>query len=184
MPQDQAAWSDFVQRYGRRIFAWSRKWGLQQDDAEDVTQNVLLDLARQMQDFTYDPSGSFRGWLKTIAYRAWCRLLRDQQKPGARGSEASSGALASLASSEDLLQVLEDECNRELLEHAMARVQLRVQPHVWEAFRLLAIENLSGAEVASRLNIKVSYAFVAKSKVQKMLREEVEQLDRLCGTDG
>jgi DNA-directed RNA polymerase specialized sigma24 family protein len=59
----------------------------------------------------------------------------------------------------------------------MARVRLRVQPHTWQAFQLLALEGRSGAEVAAQLNMKVATVFVARSKVQKMIQEEVRQLE-------
>jgi RNA polymerase sigma-70 factor (ECF subfamily) len=112
-PTQQAAWDEFVQRYGRKIFQWCRHWGLQEADAEDVSQAVLLDLARQMRDFTYDPSGSFRAWLKTITHRAWCRLLQQQQKPGAgSGDSAVAALLGSVPSGDDLLKELEAECSR------------------------------------------------------------------------
>ena len=61
-PADQAAWAAFVDRYGRKVYGWCRHWGLQEADAEDVTQNVLIELARQMAKFEYRTSGSFRGW--------------------------------------------------------------------------------------------------------------------------
>ena len=79
-PTDQEAWGEFVERYGRQVYAWCRQWGLQEADAEDVTQNVLADLARQMRTFEYHPSGRFRSWLRTIAHRAWCDLL-DSRRP-------------------------------------------------------------------------------------------------------
>src|SRR6266700_3016690 len=75
-PGDQAAWGDFVERYGRKIYVWTRARGLQEADAQDVTQNVLLELARQMSGFEYRPTGSFRAWLRTVAYRAWCDFLK------------------------------------------------------------------------------------------------------------
>src|SRR5262245_65908564 len=70
-PTDQAAWDVFVERYGRHIYRWCRQWQLQDADAEDVTQDILVKLARKLRDFAYDPSRSFRGWLKTIAHHAW-----------------------------------------------------------------------------------------------------------------
>jgi hypothetical protein len=54
---------------------------------------------------------------------------------------------------------------------------LRVQAHTWQAFQLLALEGLSGAVVAERLHMKVATAFVARSKVQKMIQEEVRRLE-------
>jgi len=170
-PTDQAAWGEFVDRYGRMIFRWCRRWGLQEADAEDVTQNVLLELARQMRTFEYDRAGSFRGWLRTIAYRSWYRFTERRRPVG------GDDLLQSQAVRDDFIATLERESERELLERAMGLVRLRVQTHTWEAFRLMALEQLSGAEVASRLGIKVGTVFVARSKVQKMLREEVQRLN-------
>src|ERR1043166_460580 len=70
-PTDQDAWDSFVDRYGRHIYRWCRQWKLQDADAEDVTQEILAKLARKLRDFRYDPSRSFRNWLKTIAHHAW-----------------------------------------------------------------------------------------------------------------
>ncbi len=70
-PKDQTARSEFVARYAPRILHWCRGWGLQESDARDVTQEVLLKLNRLIATFVYDPSGSFRGWLKTLASPAW-----------------------------------------------------------------------------------------------------------------
>src|SRR4051794_25181714 len=52
-PADQDAWLEFLRRYGPRIHNWCRRWGLQEADAQDVTQNVLLKLTRAMQAFRY-----------------------------------------------------------------------------------------------------------------------------------
>ena len=43
-PQDSSAWDEFVRRYGPRIEAWCRRWGLQEADVQDVTQTVLVRL--------------------------------------------------------------------------------------------------------------------------------------------
>ena len=59
-PHDPSAWDDFVGRYGPRILAWCRRWGLQEADAQDVSQEVLVLLAVKLRTFVYDPSRSFR----------------------------------------------------------------------------------------------------------------------------
>jgi len=33
-PTDDEAWSEFVERYGRQVYAWCRQWGLQDEKAE------------------------------------------------------------------------------------------------------------------------------------------------------
>jgi RNA polymerase sigma-70 factor (ECF subfamily) len=175
---DQAAWGEFVERYGRRIYGWCRCWGLQKADAEDVTQEVLFKLAQTMKTFAYDATGSFRAWLKTLTHHAWHDFVQGRQRAGAGlgGSEVLH-RLHQIEAREDLLQRLQAEFDHELLHRAEQRVKARVQAHTWEAFRLLAVEGLAGAEVADRLGMKVAAAFVARSKVQKMIQEEMQRLE-------
>jgi RNA polymerase sigma-70 factor (ECF subfamily) len=79
---------------------------------------------------------------------------------------------------DDLVRHLEAEFDQELLAEAVQRVQRRVAEHTWEAFRLLTTEDLSGSEVAQRLSLKVLTVFKAKSKVQKMLQDEIALLEK------
>ncbi|WP_162657977.1 RNA polymerase sigma factor [Tuwongella immobilis] len=170
-PQDPEAWAAFVDRYGRMMVRWCRHWGLQQADAEDVTQSVMVELLRQMRQFVYDRSGSFRSWLRTVTYRAWTRFLESRNQRATREQQVPD-PLDSPAAYPDFLEHFIRENDRELLEIAMERVRLRVQPQTWEAFRLTALENLAGAEVAAQLGMNVGTVFVARSKVQRMLRDE------------
>jgi RNA polymerase sigma factor (sigma-70 family) len=178
-PNDPAAWSEFVEWYGRKIYVWCRAWGLQESDAQDVTQEVFLNLSVRMQDFRYDPRGSFRAWLKTLTHHAWQDYLARQKKPGrGRGTESAIERLSAIEARDDLTRRLAEAFDQELLKEAAARVRLRVEPRTWDAFHLLAIEGLSGAKVAERLEMKVATVFVARSKVQRMLREEVTRLEQ------
>jgi RNA polymerase sigma-70 factor (ECF subfamily) len=178
-PTNEAAWAEFVEHYGRKIYGWCRQWNLQEADAEDVTQNVLVKLAAKMRDFTYDPSRSFRAWLKTLTNHALSDF-QDSRRRHASGSgdSAVDRLLLNVAAGEDLVKRLEEEFDRELLQEAMQRVRLRVAPQTWQAFRLTALEGLSGAEAAARIPMAVAQVFVAKRRVQKMLREEVARLER------
>src|SRR6266511_1822296 len=131
-PTDQESWHQFVRRYGGQIYGWCRHWGLQEADAEDVTQDVLAKLAAKMATFTYDPSRSFRGWLRTLAHHAWRDFLEGRQRPGGgSGDTEVLRWLDSVAARDDLVKQLEEEFDRELLDEAMGRVRLRVQPHTW-----------------------------------------------------
>jgi RNA polymerase sigma factor (sigma-70 family) len=177
-PTDQAAWDEFVHRYSKIMAGWCARWGLQPADAQDVVQNVLLDLARQMRTFTYNPSGRFRGWLKTVTHRAWCDFLeRRQRQEAGSGDSVVLCLLVSIPAREDFLRRLDEECDREIMEVAIECVRGRVHEHTWEAFRRTAIEGLSGANVAAQLGIKVGTVYVARGKVERMLREEVSRLE-------
>jgi RNA polymerase sigma-70 factor (ECF subfamily) len=177
VPVDQGAWGEFAERYGRKIYGWCRHWRLQQADAEEVTQEVLLKLARKMTTFQYDPRRSFRAWLKTVTHHAWRDFLDGRRLPGAgSGNSQALGLLHTIEARDDLVNHLDEEFEREVMDEAMARVRLRVQPHTWEAFRMVALDGMSGAAVGERLGMKVATVYVARSKVQKMLQEEVRRL--------
>jgi RNA polymerase sigma factor (sigma-70 family) len=177
-PGDQSAWSAFVDRYGPQIHAWCLRWRLQDADAQDVTQMVLLKLVRHLPDFAYDPARSFRGWLRTLTAHSWSDFIRDQVR-GVRGAAepAVADRLDTVQARVDLVRHLEDTYDQELLELAMAEVKERVEPHTWEAFHLTAVEGTAAAEVAARLGIGVATVYRARHVVQTMLREVVARLD-------
>src|SRR4051794_3197062 len=177
-PTDQVAWGQFVDRYGATIYGWCRRWNLQDSDAKDVTQAVLATLCIKMKTFIYDPSLSFRGWLRTLTHHTWSDLVAVRRPvPLGGGSGEDPDWLESLEARDDLVERLDEQFDRELFEEAIVRVRLRVEPRTWEAFRLTAIDGMAGAAVAERLRMKVATVFKAKSKVQRMLREQIARLE-------
>jgi RNA polymerase sigma factor (sigma-70 family) len=176
-PSDQAGWDEFVERYGRHIYRWCRQWKLQDADAEDVTQDILVKLTLKLRAFEYDPSRSFRGWLKTVAHHAWRDFDDSRRRAQPAGDSQVQELILTLEAREDLARKLEEAFDLELLEAAKVRVRLRVATHTWEAFRLMALEGLPVTEAAARVHLQVAMVYVAKSKVQKMLQEEIGKLE-------
>jgi RNA polymerase sigma factor (sigma-70 family) len=168
-PADNEAWREFVEHYGSRIFRWCRSRGLQEADAEDLTQDLLVKLVVQMKTFEYDPTKSYHAWLKTITNNA----LIDSFKKSGRAQEV----MDNVAARKGLLQELQPQFDRELLDEAMARVELRVERTTWEAFRLTGIEGLSAGEAAKQLRVPESRIRVYKGRVAKLIREEVLKLE-------
>jgi RNA polymerase sigma-70 factor (ECF subfamily) len=175
-PADREAWNEFVARYGPRIKQWCLRWNVQEADADDVTQEVLLRLAQKMRDFRYDPTRSFRAWLKTVTHHAWRNFVESQRRGTGSGDSAIQSLLNAAEAPDSLVDHLDEEFERALTEEAMACVRSRVAPHTWEAFRLLVFEQLPGVEVASRVNMQVAMVYVARSKVQKLLKQEIDRL--------
>jgi RNA polymerase sigma-70 factor (ECF subfamily) len=176
-PLDDAAWEEFVARYGRQIVSWCRQWGLQEADAQDISQTVLLKLLRAAQTFRYDPQQKFRAWLKTIAHHAWQDLVRSRRQAARFGAGAQEDSLQQIAARDDFAQRIEAAFEQELLDEAILRVQPRVQKQTWEAFRLTTYEGLSGAEAAGRLGMAITNVYKAKSNIRKLLEVEVRSLE-------
>ena len=177
VPNDSRTWDEFVVRYGPKIRQWCLAWGLQHNDADDVVQNVLLDLSKQMRSFEYDPNGRFRAWLKTIARRAWYDYSARLRKQQTALSDSILDSLVGGDAQEDLMKRLDEECRRDMLEIAKARVKSRVNEQTWLAFELSELKQLSVQETATKLDVKPGYVYVARSRVQKLLIEEVQLLD-------
>ena len=178
---DREAWTEFVNRYTPRLFGWCRKQGLQDSDAADVSQEVLGKLVRAIRTFDYDPRrGSFRGWLKTVTNNAIRDFVAERSRPGRGSGDSQVGsalaALSTPAAIGELTATLDAAAEMELLREAEARVQLRVKPHTWEAYRRTVLNSEPAADVARQLNLPVADVYVAKSRVLKCLREEVARL--------
>ncbi len=177
-PADPEAWDEFVERYRPMIRAWCLKWHLQDSDADDVVQDVLVKLVAAIRKFQYDPARSFRAWLKTVTQHALSDFVASRRKdPGLKAASIEQIAESAEAKT-DLEQRLEDAFDAEVFELAMHRVKKRVKPGTWNAFHLTAVEGLSGAAAATKLDMPVAHVFVAKNRVQKMLQEEARTLKK------
>ena len=177
-PSDDPAWVEFVDQYGERIRNWCLRWGLQEADAQDVAQTVLLKLLQALQALQYDSQQSFRAWLKTITHHTWQDLVRERRKL-ARGGAVIDDPLHTLAARDELAVWIEGVYEQELLDAAVTRVRPRVQPQTWQAFCLTTYEGLSGAEVADRLGMAITSVYKAKSNIWKQLEAEVHLLEEV-----
>jgi RNA polymerase sigma-70 factor (ECF subfamily) len=175
-PSDPLAWSLFVERYHPMIRAWCLQWRLQDSDADDVVQDVLVKLLAAIRKFQYDPAQSFRAWLKTVTQHALSDFVRSRRNdPGQMPSPVELIAESPDART-DLENRIENAYDAELLELAIDRVKQRVKPATFQAFHLTVVEGGSGAGAAQKLQIPVAHVFVNKHRVQKMIQEEVRIL--------
>jgi len=161
------------------ICAWCRSEGLGEADTQDVCQDVLAKLVTAFKTFSYDPSRRFRGWLRTIVEHALCDYYRDRQNQPARGSgDPRVVEMLSQQKARDELAVrLEEAYDLELFQRALAAVQSKVAPHNWQAFVQNVLEGRSVAETAQMLGLHEGMVYVARCKIQKMLKREIERLE-------
>jgi len=58
---DQESWQDFFSTYSKLIYGVALRAGLAEAEAEDIVQETVISVARQMPNFRYDPAqGSFK----------------------------------------------------------------------------------------------------------------------------
>jgi RNA polymerase sigma-70 factor (ECF subfamily) len=166
--QDVAAWRTFADVYGRLVYRYCRRRGLQEADAVDVTQEVLVQVSRSMPRFEYQPQrGRFRGWLATVTRnklnRFWKRNLTTKQL-----------CVEDAPATCDL--TWDDEYHQMLLAAAVERTKPHFEPLTWQAFELVWFDELAAAETARRLKLPIERVYVAKSRVLKRLQQTVAEI--------
>lgn len=181
---DQSAWREFVDCYAPRILGWCRKFGLQEADAADAAQMVLLKLVDQLKRFDYDEKqGRFRAWLKTMTRHIAVDVHRKWGRRGTGGDGRTTGVLLEdiaddeITPADELYEAIEAAWQEDVLRLAEARIQILVQPETWRAYWLCCREQLPAPAVAELLEWTLSNVYVAKSRVLKLLRSEVQRLD-------
>lgn len=175
-PADEHAWWQFVERYEPRIRACCVAFSLQPADAEDAAQRILLRLVKSLRTFDYDPGGSFRSWLGTVCRNALTDFVNERR---ARDGDNTADwhVLETAVARESVAREVVEEFDRERLEMALEQVRRIVPGSQWEAFRLTALEGLSGALAAERLGMPVATVYTAKSKVRRLVRKLVSDAE-------
>ncbi len=171
---DAEAWQTFVTIYAPLVYQFSIRRGSQHADAADLTQDVMVEVARAIRSFEYQPEkGRFRHWLLTVTRRL---LLRFNKRIARRPERACDI---------EELETLEDDqadvdwdgaFNARVLRVAMQRIQPLFEPFTWRAFECVWVEHRSAAEAAEKLSLRIEQVYIAKSRVLKRLSEEVHEI--------
>jgi RNA polymerase sigma-70 factor (ECF subfamily) len=173
LPGQADAWDRFARLYAPLLLAWARqpKLSLQPADADDLVQEVLTDLVRKLPDFSYDPKRKFRTWLRGVLRNKWVDFWRRKGRlppGGAEGLSAVEGAADT-----DLGEVEEQQI---LLRRALELMQAEFAPSTWKACWATVAEGRAAAEVAAELGISENAVYIARSRVLRRLRQDLEGL--------
>lgn len=173
------AWKDLLDLYRPLILGWLNRQGVPAGDLEDLSQEVLLSVVKQLPGFQHSGQrGAFRSWLRTIACRRtadyWRALDTNIQASGGSGAIAALQAIADPDS--ELNRQWDEEHDRYVLDCLLDLVEEEFEPITLQAFRRLALDGVSGAEAAQELGLSVSAVYVAKSRVLARIRQEAEGL--------
>jgi len=161
---------EFAAIYGPLVLAMARASELDHADAEDVMQQVLLEVLLALPRFEYDRrKGSFRGFLKTIVRQRVLDLRRRRKSIGEVDESVPERADA-------LAAWFEEEWQQAHLEAALDRVRKEVNPTTFQAFDLLVVRELPVGEVAAMLGQTPNHVCQSKLRVVRRLREHLKEM--------
>jgi RNA polymerase sigma-70 factor (ECF subfamily) len=159
---------------------WIARAGIRSSDADDLVQDVLMVVINKIGGFERRGKGAFRTWLRSIlANKMGDYFRRQEHLPTAIGGSDFQGVLEGLKSPDSALS---RQWDREHDEHVLAEAIKRVQrereitPVTWEAFRRHVTKGEPAGEVAKALGLSLNSVLLAKSRVLKRLRQELDGL--------
>jgi RNA polymerase sigma factor (sigma-70 family) len=146
---DNQAWDELVERYAPLIWSICRRHRLDEADAEDVTQNVWLQLVDHL-DTIRDPA-ALPGWLVTVTRRECLHVPGATRRPLAVGD---------VMDAETIPDEQDTTAEQELLaaeRHAALREALRDLLPLGQQLILLLLQDppLSYADISARLGVPV-----------------------------
>lgn len=177
--QDQRSWREFFDAYWRLIYWTALKAGLSPDQAQDIVQETMIVVARNIHKFKPGrENGSFRGWLRNVTRWRLADHFQGRHKSLQEVPEDAGVDISQIPdpAGADLEAIWETEWENNLVLVATDRVKARVKAEHYQAFDLCVAKGWPARKVAQYLKISVAAVYVAKHRVQSRLRAEVRRL--------
>ncbi len=176
---DSVAWRRLVDLYAPLINTWLRRHGVSPDDADDLAQEVLQVVVREISRFQHNGRvGAFRAWLRTITINCLRQSLRSRRlRPQATGSPDVTAMLDQLEDpASDLTRRWDQEHDEHVLKRLLELIEPDFRPATWKAFRRQVVDGESAEKVAGELGLSVNAVLIAKSRALSHLRRDAQGL--------
>lgn len=180
---DQSSWREFFNLYWRLIYGVARQAGLSESEAQDVVQETILTVAKQMPNFRYDKSkGSFKSWLRKTAHwriqdqfrrRQRNQRFTDEIREADSDAQQPEGAVDNGA----FEAMWDDEWRQNLLQVAVDRVKARVDPKEFQVFDLCTHKSWPAERVARALHLLRPQVYYLNKKVLRLIEQEAARLN-------
>lgn len=187
-PANAEAWREFAAIYRPAVYRLARRRGLQDADAEDLSQRVLVAISQKIADWRpTSPQGAFRAWVtviaRNLALNALTRTRIDSAKGGtsvierlarqpAREGSGNAQGGAELTGGE-----FDDEYRRALFRLTSDQIRGEFQESTWQAFWMTTVEGIPIAEAARRLAKSEGVIYAGRSRVMRRLKQKVQEFE-------
>jgi len=182
---DQDSWTEFFNTYWKLIYGVARRSGLADADAQDVVQDTVIQVANKMQEFNYDPAGSFKAWLlNATKWRIHDRLRKYQREAdrivSRRETETGTSPAERIPDPAGfrLEDVWDEEWEKNIFDAAIEKVRRQVNAKQYQLFDLYVIKQLPVREVARVMGVSIGRVYLAKHRVSTLIKKEVRILQR------
>jgi RNA polymerase sigma factor (sigma-70 family) len=177
--EDQSKWQEFFDTYWRLIYGVARKAGLTDAEAQDVVQETVIGIARNIS--RYDAAaGSFKAWLLQLTRWRIVDQLRKRgpAEPLRDRSRRGTATIERVPDPAQLDAAWEQEWKRSLIETALARVKLKVSARHFQVFDCAVRKRWAAAKIAAELKVNIAQVYLIKHRLSGLLKREIAALER------
>jgi RNA polymerase sigma factor (sigma-70 family) len=176
--QDALAWREFIAIYEPLIIRFAGRRGLQEADAREIAQNVLIAVAKSVDRWQPDRErGRFRAWLFRIARNQLINWISKQATQASSARALDGSALEQFPSEDYRAAEIELEYRREMFRVAAAQARDSFSASTWDAFWRTAVLAESVDSVAASLELSPGAVYIARSRVTSKIRDIIVQLE-------
>jgi RNA polymerase sigma-70 factor (ECF subfamily) len=169
---DSAAWSRFVRIYTPLIHHWVTRLGVESNHVHDIVQEVFMVLLGRVSWVADNPPKQFRAWLRTVTVNK----CRDHFRRNRRQSEPQLSDQLEVASEDPAAIFTEREYQMFVAQSAMQLMRDAFSETTWRACWENVVCGRSAHELARELGISKNAVYLARGRVLKRLRAELDGL--------
>jgi len=183
---DHASWEEFFRTYSGFVFKVACKAGLSETEANEVVQETFIRVAKNMRkkNFTRD-GGSFKAWLMTQTRWRITDQFRNRKfhevhpGPGDSVDGRNTNSMDTIPdnSNHGFDSIWEREWMSSLTNMALQRLKAKVSALQYQIFYCYVVKGWSVEEVRDKLGVTSAQVYLAKHRVGRIMRKELEYLD-------
>ena len=187
---DHGSWQEFFDTYWKLIYFAAVRAGLSDADAEDVVQETIIGVARNMENFRYEPEVcSVKGWLMHVTRNRIVDHLRKALPkkntfvplPADTRTEESKSLVLESNNGETFEDLWDAEWKKNLFEAAIERVKRKVSPEHYQIFYLHSLKGMPARDVSELLGASVPKVYGFRHRVARLIKQEIRALEKKGG---
>jgi len=173
--RNELAWAEFVSAYEPFLRHLARRWGVPERHVPDVTQQVLVAIARSVEGWQDDGDpASFRRWLSRVARNAVLKFMaRERRQLGGQGGTDLQELLARVPEAHDEQARYYEY---ELVVWAAEQVRGEFRETSWKAFWATLVDGRPVADVAAELGVTPGSIYMSRSRIMARIRTKVKEV--------
>jgi RNA polymerase sigma-70 factor (ECF subfamily) len=187
---DAPGWNRFHEIYAPLIERFASKAGLNDVESQEVAQNTMLHVAKEIPNFNYDRAkGSFKTWLFNCVKWRIIDSVRARPKnldhfdtvsscsPGTSERERHEPG-------ESVFEKIWDaEWQEQLRRQALDEVKKKVSGSHFQIFCLHVIEGLEASKVAEMVGVTAGQVYLIKYRLGRLIKKEMAVLNRPAASE-